>query len=252
MPLLALLTLACQIACGLHVVRRGQERYWLYLIIALPGLGCLIYALAIMLPEALGSRTGRHTVRTLHDRVDPQRHLRPLLDDLALRDTRESRERLARELLRLGRPAEAKEHFLAALTGIHAQDPDLLLGLAETSFVLEDFAQCRQVLERLIQHNPQYRSEAGHLLYARTLEKLGDDDGAEAEFRALVGYSTGPEARYRYALLLKRHRRLREAGELLEQIDTYARRAPRYYRNLHKEFLKLSHQELQTLRAPSP
>ena len=50
MPILALLLIACQVFCGLHVVRSGQERYWLYLIIALPGLGCLIYALGIMLP----------------------------------------------------------------------------------------------------------------------------------------------------------------------------------------------------------
>ena len=41
MPLLALLLIACQIICGLHVVRSGQERNWLYLIIALPGLGKL-------------------------------------------------------------------------------------------------------------------------------------------------------------------------------------------------------------------
>ena len=32
MPLLALLLIACQIICGLHVVRSGQERNWLYLI----------------------------------------------------------------------------------------------------------------------------------------------------------------------------------------------------------------------------
>ena len=61
MPLLALLVIACQVTCGLHVVRSGQERYWLYLIIALPGLGCLIYFLGIMLPDLLGSRRGRQT-----------------------------------------------------------------------------------------------------------------------------------------------------------------------------------------------
>ena len=101
MPLLALLLIACQIICGLHVVRSGQERNWLYLIIALPGLGCLIYFLSIMLPDLLGSRSGRRAVNRLHDRLDPQRHLRALRDALELSDTRETRVQLADELLRL-------------------------------------------------------------------------------------------------------------------------------------------------------
>ena len=83
MPLLALLVIACQVTCGLHVVRSGQERYWLYLIIALPGLGCLIYFLGIMLPDMLGSHRGRRTINRLHDSIDPERHLRALRDELA-------------------------------------------------------------------------------------------------------------------------------------------------------------------------
>ena len=117
MPLLALLLIACQIICGLHVVRSGQERNWLYLIIALPGLGCLIYFLGIMLPDLLGSRSGRRAVNRLHDRLDPQRHLRALRDALELSDTRETRVQLADELLRLDQPAEAADHYRAALRG---------------------------------------------------------------------------------------------------------------------------------------
>src|SRR5690606_24463485 len=106
MPLLALLLIACQVICGLHVVRSGQERYWIYLIIALPGLGCLIYALGIMLPDMLRSRRGRRAVNQLHDRLDPERHLRVLRNDLDLSDTRETRAHLADELLRLNHAKE--------------------------------------------------------------------------------------------------------------------------------------------------
>ena len=67
MPLLALLLIACQIICGLHVVRSGQERYWLYLIIALPGLGCLIYFLGIMAPDLLRSRLAFFRQRNQQD-----------------------------------------------------------------------------------------------------------------------------------------------------------------------------------------
>ncbi|MDH1265517.1 tetratricopeptide repeat protein [Pseudomonas sp. GD03944] len=249
MPLLALLVIACQVTCGLHVVRSGQERYWLYLIIALPGLGCLIYFLGIMLPDMLGSRRGRRALNQLHDSIDPQRHLRALRDELDIRDTRETRINLADELLRMGQPEEAATHYQMALRGIHTDAPDILLGLARARFALDDFAGCRDALERLIDKNPDFRSADGHLLYARALEGLGDDLKAEEEYQALNRYYAGPEASYRYALLLARLGRLREARELHEQIRTHARRAARHYRTLHKEWLDLSQQALRNLQA---
>lgn len=249
MPLLALLVIACQVTCGLHVVRSGQERYWLYLIIALPGLGCLIYFLGIMLPDMLGSRRGRRALNQLHDSIDPQRHLRALRDELDIRDTRETRINLADELLRMGQPEEAATHYQMALRGIHTDAPDILLGLARARFALDDFAGCREALERLIDKSPDFRSADGHLLYARALEGLGDDLKAEEEYQALNRYYAGPEASYRYALLLARLGRLREARELHEHIQTHARRAARHYRTLHKEWLDLSQQALRNLQA---
>lgn len=248
MPLLALLVIACQVTCGLHVVRSGQERYWLYLIIALPGLGCLIYFLGIMLPDILGSRRGRRAISRLHDGIDPERHLRALRDELDIRDTRETRVNLADELLRIGQAEEAARHYQVALRGIHAEAPDILLGLAKARFALEDFAGCRETLDRLIASNPDFRSADGHLLYARALEALGETHKAEEEYQALGRYYAGPEANYRYAMLLSRMGRAREARELHQQIQTHARRAARHYRTLHKPWLDLSEQELRSLQ----
>ncbi|MBC9249322.1 hypothetical protein A9179_03420 [Pseudomonas alcaligenes] len=247
MPILALLLIACQVVCGLHVVRSGQERYWLYLIIALPGLGCLIYALAIMLPDMLGSRSGRRAVNQLHDRLDPQRHLRALRADLEMSDTRETRVRLADELLRLDQAEEAASHYQTALRGIHSHAPDIMLGLARAQFAGNAAGACRTTLEQLIEHNPQFRSADGHLLYARALARLGDSAKAEEEFQALVAYFAGPEARLYYAQLLRQLGRSDEAHNLLTQIADYARRAPRHYRNLHQDCLGEARRELQEL-----
>jgi hypothetical protein len=250
MPLLALLLIACQIVCGLHVVRSGQERYWLYLIIALPGLGCLIYFLGVMLPDMLGSRSGRRAINQLHDRLDPERHLRALRDALDLSDTRETRVQLADELLRLAQPAEAADHYRAALRGVHSHAPDIMLGLARAQFALDNAAGCRETLDQLIQHNPQYRSADGHLLYARALTRLGELAKAEEEFHALLGHFAGPEARYHYTQLLRQANRTSEARAQLEQIDLYARRAPKHYRNLHQACLAQAREELKALDAP--
>lgn len=247
MPLLALLVLACQITCGLHVVRSGQERYWLYLIIALPGLGCLIYFLGIMLPDLLGSHSGRRALKRVHDRLDPERHLRALRDELEICDSRATRMNLAEELLRLNLAEEAESHYQAALRGTDAEAPDILLGLAKARFAQGDSAGCKQTLEQLIANNPDYRSAEGHLLYARALDALEDNAKAEEEYRALVTYYSGPEAMYRYALLLRRLGRQPEALAQLQRINSHARRSPKHYRNLHQEWLSLSQQELRAL-----
>ncbi|MES2818559.1 MAG: tetratricopeptide repeat protein [Pseudomonadota bacterium] len=247
MPLLALLVIACQVVCGLHVVRSGQERYWLYLIIALPGLGCLIYGLGVMLPNLLGSRSGRRAVARVQDKLDPERYLRDLRDELSLGDTSHSHALLADELLRLGQAEEAASHYQAALRGVHAQAPELLLSLARAQFAQGDARGCRLTLERLIEHNPQFRSPAGHVLYAQALAQDGETEKAETEYLALLDYFAGPEARYHYALLLKRLGRLEPARQQLESIQAYARRAPKHYRNLHREWLALTRQALQAL-----
>lgn len=247
MPLLALLLIACQVICGLYVVRSGQERYWIYLIIALPGLGCLIYALGIMLPGMLRSRRGWRAVNQLHDRFDPERHLRVLRNNLDISDTRDTRVQLADELLRLNQAEEAASHYQAALRGIHANAPEITLGLARAHFAHGDAAACRLTLEQLREHNPDFRSADGHLLYAQTLTQLGDVLKAEKEYRALLGYFAGPETPLHYALLLKQLGRSREARKLLEQIDNYARRAPKHYRNLHQACLAQARSELQEL-----
>lgn len=247
MPLLAVLVLACQVTCGLHVVRSGQERYWIYLIIALPGLGCLIYFLGIMLPELLGSHRGRRTIKRVHDRLDPERHLRALRDELEVCDSRITRMNLAEELLRLNQAEEAEKHYQAALRGTDADAPDILLGLAKARFAQGNAGGCKQALDQLIASNPGYRSTDGHLLFARALEALEENAKAEEEYRALVAYYPGPEAQYRYALMLRRQGRQQEALAQLQQIHSHARRSPKHYRNLHQEWLTLSQQELRAL-----
>lgn len=85
MPIIFVVCL--QVLCGVHVVKTGQERYWLYLIIGLPGIGCAVYALAIMLPDLFSSRDGRKIIRHAHDKMDPERHIRMLRDELNITQT---------------------------------------------------------------------------------------------------------------------------------------------------------------------
>ena len=72
-------------------------------------------------------------------------------------------------------------------------------GLAQAYFESSGHAKAKETLERLIASNPDYESHDGHLLYARTLEALGEVDAAIKEYEILATAYPGEEARAWYA-----------------------------------------------------
>lgn len=55
MPVIGILILIIQIGFAAHAIRRGHDQIWIYLIIFVPLIGCLLYTLMVLLPEARSS-----------------------------------------------------------------------------------------------------------------------------------------------------------------------------------------------------
>src|SRR5918999_6184840 len=140
MPAIAALVFGLQLLCLAHVIRTGRRCQWLFIIMALPLAGCLAYLLIEILPDLRHSRAARQTVRDVGAVIDPDRDLREATQRLAEADTVENRAALAEECLRRGRPADAERLFQGCLTGVHATDHALMLGLARAQFDLKDYA----------------------------------------------------------------------------------------------------------------
>jgi hypothetical protein len=114
---------------------------------------------------------------------------------------------------------------------------------------LEKFQAAKQSLDRLMAANPSFRSETGHLLYARSLEALGEVQDALHEYQVLTSYSQIPEAHCRYALLLTNLGRPGEAKALYQSLLRALRRAPRQYARLNQQWIALAEREIATLAA---
>ena len=67
--LIAMTPLLIGIALCVHVVRTGQQIYWIFLILFIPVLGALVYVIAILIPDlAGGARAIRDwDLRVYHD-----------------------------------------------------------------------------------------------------------------------------------------------------------------------------------------
>lgn len=244
MSLIFIITVAVQAALIWHVISTDRNRLWILAIALLPAAGSLAYVVVEILPALFGSRTARRTKAGIGRMIDPNRDLRQAATEVEISGNVDARRRLAEELYQRGQYPEAIAAFQAGLKGIFEHDPTLLLGLAQAQFAIGDFAATRASLERLIQHNPEFKSPDGHLLYARTLEALDAGDAAEHEYEAVARGYPGAEARLRYALFLKRRGKLDEARRVLKDLLDGAKLGPAHYRRAQAEWLDRARREL--------
>src|SRR6184192_2523018 len=164
-----ILSILVQVALIIHVVKTGRNQIWIWVLALLSLPGALAYIAVEILPELLGSRAAQRTARGLRQAVDPGRELRRYENEARVGGNVASRQRYAEELVRHERYEEAIGQYREALTGLYEHDPNLMFGLAQAQFGKGDVSAARATLDELIRHNPDFRSPAGHLLYARAL-----------------------------------------------------------------------------------
>jgi len=232
-----------------HCIKTHRNTIWVYvliMLIAFPGVGPAIYLGAEILPELLRSRTSQRAMRGIRTTLDPEGNLRKFENEMKVTGNVGARQKYADELVRLGRAAEALPIYQTCLTGVFADDPKLLLGFAHAQFEAGQAAAARQTLDDLIKKNPDFKSPAGHLLYARALEAEGDVEKALAEYATLAEYFPGAEAGVRYAKLLNRADQRPLAQQTLNALLDRAKYAPAHYRKAQQEWLDEARKELRS------
>jgi hypothetical protein len=242
--LIPILSIAVQAGLIVHVIKTGRNMLWIWAIALLPLVGSIAYAVVEILPELLGGRTARRARSGVRRMIDPDRELRRASAEVEISGNVDARRRLAEELLERSQFDAASDVYQGGLKGIFEHDPTLLLGLARAQFGKRDFASARATLERLTQHNPDFKSADAQLLYARTLEALDALDEAERVYAALAPGYPGAEARLRYGVLLKRRGKLPEAQRVLKDLLDGAKLGPAHYRRAQAEWLDRARREL--------
>ena len=236
MPYLILMY-AVQISLIVHVMKTGRSTYWVLVLLMAPGIGALAYIIVEILPNLQNDMRARRALRGVRRTLNPDGDLRRRQIEHQLSGSVDASRHLATELMEKGRYGEAVTHYRTALSGIYEHDPDLLLGLATAQSGDGDATGCKHTHDTLKETNPEYRSPDGHLLYAKSLEELGDLERAEEEYSTLAGYYPGVEARVRYAQLLERVDKQEDARQEYDSIVAAAELAPKHFRKAQKEWL---------------
>jgi hypothetical protein len=202
-----------------HVVRTNQPMFWLMIILMLQPLGGLVYLAAIVLPSMAGGRTARRLGQGAREVMDPTREYRDAQKACEDALTVHNQMRLAKAAAALGRHEEAQTVYGQATQGVHAGDPALLLGRAESLIELGRHDEALGLLATLEREADAGRAPWIDLALGRALEGLGRSSEADAAYRSAAGRVPGLEGLARYAAFQARSGRIDEARQSLVEID---------------------------------
>jgi hypothetical protein len=186
MPLIGGLHILIALFCAVHVVRSGQQLYWLFILFAFPLLGSVVYFFAVYQPNSRLQRGAFKAVSAAARAMDPGRDVREARAVFDISPSAQNQMRLAEALLNAGEAKEAAERYEAALKGPFASDPDLRFGAVRAYVECQRFDAALSHLQVLKADRPEYRPDQVLLLLARCFAGTGRQPEARESFEAAV------------------------------------------------------------------
>jgi hypothetical protein len=245
MPILGAVVLLIQLCFAYHALKTGRPYWWLFVIMAFPVIGCVLYYFVEVFPTSRESRKAEKAVQAIVKSFDPDKSLREHVANQEDCGSVENRIALARSCMDRRMAREAASLYRSCLTGVHEGDPDIRFGLASALLGAGDFTQAHAVAQGLRQSHASFRHAEVRLVAARALEGLGRVDDALSEYRVLSDTYAGEEGRWRYGALLQRMGRAAEAGDIFRRMLRHAERMPEHYREAQREWLALAREHVQ-------
>jgi hypothetical protein len=214
-----ILTYGLAILLCWHVVRTGRDTFWIWIVLMAPGIGSLAYIALNILPDIFGGTTAQRVTRAARETLDPHREYREAKQAHDDTPTVRNQSRLAAAAMHMGHYAEAETLWRAAAQGVHADDPVILLGLANSLLELNRPADALAVLEKLGNDEAHGRTPAAAMSLGRAYEALDRIPEADTAYQWAAERLPGFEALARYAAFMGRHGRRDEAREAVVEMD---------------------------------
>jgi hypothetical protein len=245
MPILGAVVLLIQLCFGYHALKTGRPYWWLFVIMAFPVVGCVLYYFVEVFPNTRESVKAEKAVQAIVKSFDPDKSLREHVANLEDCGSVDNRTALARSCIERGMHREAATLYRSCLTGMYAADPDIRFGLAGALLGAGELQEAHATAHALLASHASFRGPEVRMVAARALEGLGRLDDALAQYRVLSETYAGEEGRWRYGALLQRMGRNTEAGDIFSRMLRHAERMPDHYRDAQHEWLALAREPVR-------
>lgn len=234
------ISLGLQAICVLHCIRRNNQQKWIWIIVFLPLIGCIAYFFS----EIVTSRDLGQLQTGFGSLLNPAGRIRRLENNLRFTDTFNNRVMLADAYLAAARTDEAIELYTSSLTGAFTENDYVLKQLIGAYFQQGRYAEIIPLAEKIYKR-PEFPRTKAHVQYACALGYIGDNDGAEREFKKLKTRFSAFEARYQYGMFLLRAGRNEEARHIFKDIAEEAPHLSSRERRSNQAWIMKAKEELK-------
>ncbi len=222
MPVAALVLLI-QLSFIIHAYKTGRPWWWISIILIFPVVGCVAYYVVEVFPGSRQHRTALKTAHKLDRAMNPAKEIRRRIADLERCGSIGNRLSVAEECMNLSLYDAAARVYQGCLTGMHAEDADILLGLAQAEFQQQAYVKAYATIRKLRCKHPLFRTGDVRLLLARTLEGMDQPEAALEEYEKVMPSFVGLEAKCRYAMLLQSQGRKTQAKHAFYEVMRHAK-----------------------------
>lgn len=223
---------------AIHVIRSGQQMYWLMILFMFPGLGSIVYFIAIYLPDSKLNHGARKAVTAAARSLDPGRELREARDAYAYTATAQNQMRLASAQLAAGDAGEAAATYEACLQGPFSGDLEIRYGAARATLACGRAAAAVSHLQTIRAADANFRGEQVCLLLAQALAAAGRQDEAKAEFEFALGRYNSFAVQAEFAIWAAGVGDAERAGQLHAELQRTMQRWTRHTRDLNQELIR--------------
>ncbi|MEO5564039.1 MAG: hypothetical protein ABIR18_11405, partial [Chitinophagaceae bacterium] len=161
-----IITIVLQVICVIHCIRKGKQNYWIWLIVFIPIIGCLVY----FFTEILNSRDIRQVQSGMGDVLNPGGRVKKLENNLRFSDTFNNRVELADAYLAAGQTPRAIDLYESSLTGNFTENEYVLSKLIVAYYQTKQFEKLVPIAKK-IYNRPQFARSKPHICYAMALEQ---------------------------------------------------------------------------------
>ncbi len=244
--LVAPFSLLIQIALCVHVYKTGRPYWWIWILLMGSLLGCIVYTLVEILPDA--RRNSPRLIRTswLVPKGIRLRRAREVVDESP---TVENKLALAALLSDLDRTAEAEEVAAECLTGVFKNDPQVIAEVVWYKLAVGKLTEAEQLLAQADTKFNKTAKARIDLLQARVLLGHRKFEAARALLETLVPAALGEEPRYHLGQCLFRMGRREQARELFTDITRKYRKGGALWRRAEKNWFKAAQKALAEIAA---
>ncbi|OIQ18798.1 tetratricopeptide repeat protein [Lacinutrix sp. MedPE-SW] len=212
------LIVAFQAFCIYHLIKNRNDYYWIFLIIFLPLIGCIIY----LVTQVYNKRDANKIQENITNILVPTKRVNDLKKQLEFSDTYQNKVNLADAYFEMNDFENAIKYYEDAIKDESQNNYFLKAQLVKANYHAKNYKQA-VAYANAIKKDAQFKKSKTQFTYGLALEQLGEVNAAEEQLKAIdVRYDNYNERLVLAKFLINRNK-TNEAKVLLEEISDEAK-----------------------------